>query len=90
EEEVFDLLDKGRTRESEYDLRNSPMSVFLVHAIGFDGIRRELIRAHAFFAGTVTAEDFLAGGPAEVIDPLVRGMVNLFERRKQAIAAGRG
>lgn len=85
EEEVFDLLDKGRTRESEYDLRNSPMSVFLVHAIGFDGIRRELARAHAFFAGALAPEDYLAGGPTEAIDGLVRGMVDLFERRKQAI-----
>lgn len=85
EEEVFDLLDKGRTRESEYDLRNSPMSVFLVHAIGFDGIRRELARAHAFFAGALSPEDYLAGGPTEAIDELVRGMVDLFERRKQAI-----
>lgn len=87
EAEVFNLLDKGRTRESEYDLRNSPMSVLLVRAIGFDGILRELTRAHAFFAGTMAPEDFLAGGPEGVITALVKGMVDLFERRKQAITS---
>ncbi len=85
EEEVFDLLDKGRTRESDYDLQNSPLSVFLVHAIGFDGILGALPRAHALFAGELPPEEFLAGGPADVIDALVAGMAELFERRKRAI-----
>jgi hypothetical protein len=89
EEEVFDLLDKGRTRESQYDLRNSPMSVLLVNSIGFDGIRRELTRAHEFFAGALPAEEFLASGPADVLDALVKGMVDLFEHRKQAITGAR-
>ncbi|AKT37520.1 hypothetical protein [Chondromyces crocatus] len=85
EDEVFDLLDKGRSRESTYDLRNSPMSVFLVHAIGFDGIRRELPRAQAFFAGTLAAEAYLKDGPQAAIDILVQGIAELFVRRKQAV-----
>ncbi|WP_044246428.1 hypothetical protein [Chondromyces apiculatus] len=85
ENEVFDLLDKGRSRESEYDLRNSPMSVFLVHAIGFDGVREELPRAQAFFDGKLSAEEYLKGGPTDAIGPLVQGIAELFAQRKQAI-----
>jgi hypothetical protein len=86
EEDVLDLLEKGRSRESEYDLKNSPLSAFLVRAIGFDRIRSELPRAHAFFSGTLGAEDYLEGSPKEVIQPLVAGLILLFESRKAALA----
>ncbi len=86
EEEVLDLLEHGRSRESEYDLRNSPLTTFLVYSIGFDGIRSEMARARAFFAGELGAEEYLASAPSEFIDALITGVLKLFDRRKAAFS----
>jgi len=86
EEEVLDLLEHGRSRESEYDLRNSPLTTFLVYSIGFDGIRSEMARARAFFAGELGPEEYLTSAPSEFIDALITGVLKLFDRRKAAFS----
>ena len=85
EQQVLTLLDKGRTQSASYDIKNSPLTTYMVKSMGFDEIRHQRDRAQEFFQNVISPEDFLAG-----CDPLVKktvtdGIVQLFDSRKIAL-----
>lgn len=82
EQEVLDLLDKGRHQDAAYDLKNSPLTTFIVKAIGFDNLRRQRDRAKDFFQGHLSAEQLLNELDPEVIELVTQGICRLFEQRK--------
>lgn len=86
EKEVLELLSKGRTKDSNYDLKNSPVTTFLVQAIGFDEIKHQLKVGKDFFAGNLSAEDFLSQCNSQVVKGITEGMLKLFDSRKAALA----
>lgn len=85
EKEVFDLLEKGRSKGFAFDLKFSPLTTFLVKYIGFDGIRGMQERSQAFFQGTLSSEDFLASCNADTIQIITGGLIKLLENRKIAL-----
>ena len=85
EQEVLDLLSEGRTRDSDYDVRNSPVATYLVQALGFDMVEAQLHRARIFFDGKMGAEEFIAGFPPEVIEGVTSAVMLLFDSRKVAL-----
>lgn len=85
EAEVLELLNKGRNRESAYDIKNSPTATFLIKSIGFDQMGRLLKRAKEFFAENVSAEEFLEECDPDVVRTITEGVVQLFESRKAAL-----
>lgn len=85
ESEVLELLNKGRNRDSPYDLKNSPTTTFIIKSIGFSEIGYLLKRAKEFFAGTISSEEFLEACNPNVIRTIVEGMVQLLESRKAAL-----
>lgn len=86
EQEVLDLLEKGRYQEASYDLKNSPLSTYIVKCLGFEEIKAQLDRAKQFFQGKMTAEDFITGCDANVTKVITSGIVQLLEKRKTLIA----
>lgn len=56
---VFKLLDSGRTSESSFDIKNSPLSAFLYKSMGPTKIKQFLSRAKEMIAGELSALDFL-------------------------------
>lgn len=85
EEQVLTLLEKGRTRSSSYDIKNSPLATYMVKSMGFDEIRRQRDRAQEFFHGAITPEEFLDGCDMEVKQTVTNGVVQLFDSRKAAL-----
>lgn len=59
EANVLELLSKGRTQESAYDLKNSPIATFIVKGIGFGSLSDILASAKSFLNGEMGSEDFL-------------------------------
>ncbi|OLP16867.1 hypothetical protein BST81_19435 [Leptolyngbya sp. 'hensonii'] len=57
EREVFMLLDKGRSQDSSYDTKKSPVATFIVKLIGFDQVKTLLPAAKEFFKQSKMAED---------------------------------
>jgi hypothetical protein len=66
--EVLDLLEIGRNQESPYDIKNSPVSTFIIKCIGFAETENFLKKAKEFFAGDISSEDFLSDCDSEVIE----------------------
>lgn len=85
EQEVLDLLSKGRNRESVYDIKNSPVSTFIVRSVGFSSMDYLLKRSKEFFAGKIESEGFLSECDAVVVDKILEGVSQLFDSRKIAL-----
>lgn len=88
EREVLDLLEIGRWKNSNYDIRNSPLTTFVVKYIGFHEIRRLRERSQAFFQGTISSEDYLASCNAELTRIISNGIIKLLENRQAALMSG--
>jgi len=83
--EVLDLLEIGRNQESPYDIKNSPVSTFIIKSIGFAETEKFLKKAHEFFAGHISSEEFLSYCAPDVIDTITAGVMKLFDSRKRAL-----
>jgi hypothetical protein len=83
--EVLDLLEIGRNQESPYDIKNSPVSTFIIKSIGFAETEKFLKKAHEFFAGHISSEEFLSYCAPDVIDTITSGVMKLFDSRKRAL-----
>jgi hypothetical protein len=83
--EVLDLLEIGRNQESPYDIKNSPVSTFIIKSIGFAETEKFLNKAHEFFAGDISSEEFLSYCDPDVIDTITSGVMKLFDSRKRAL-----
>lgn len=85
EKDVLELLEKGRSLDSFYDVKNSPIATFVVKSIGFAEVRQLLGHARDFFKGTISAEEFLAKCRSNVVWTVTNGILELFESRKIAL-----
>jgi hypothetical protein len=83
--EVLHLLEKGRTLDSSYDIRHSPIATFMVKKLGFREIRRLILKCKEFFAGDISAEEFLSNCDPFIINAVTDGVLKLFEMRKAAL-----
>lgn len=87
ETEVLELLSKGRNQDSPYDLKNSPIATFMVKSIGFVEMKYLIERAKEFFAGKITASEFLSDCNADVVKAIALGVGQLFESRARYITS---
>ena len=86
EKNVLKLLEKGRTGNSSYDVKNSPVATFMVKSMGFPEIKRILSRSKQFFSGELTSEQLIASCDAHVIDMIQSAVLQLFDSRKASIS----
>lgn len=82
EVEVLDLLDKGRTVDSSYDVKNSPVATFMVKSIGFAEMQRMLKLSKEFFKGNLSHEELITNCDPNVIKAIKNAVLLLFEYRK--------
>jgi hypothetical protein len=78
---VLGLLSQGRNQESPYDLKNSPIATFIVKSIGFDQMAHLIKFSKEFFAGKISASEFLDKCDADVVRTIAVGVRQLFESR---------
>lgn len=83
--EVLNLLEKGRSDDSSYDIKNSPVATFIIKSVGFDVARGLLQQAKEFFRGNLNSEEFLKLCDRAVINTIVDGVVEVLESRKNAM-----
>ncbi|MBN2149553.1 MAG: hypothetical protein JW726_19355 [Anaerolineales bacterium] len=67
---VYRLLHAGRATQSDFDLKNSPLTLFILKSLGSEKASRCMEYALEMFAGKITAQEFLRH-----IDPWVVGSV---------------
>jgi hypothetical protein len=86
ETEVLELLDKGRTVDSSYDVKNSPVATFMVKSIGFAEMKRMLQLSKEFFKGKLTHEELIANCDPYVINRIKCAVLQLFDSRNSALS----
>jgi hypothetical protein len=86
ESEVLELLDKGRTVDSSYDVKNSPVATFMVKSMGFPEMKQMLRLSKEFFQGNLTAEELITSCDSYVIETIKSAVLQLFESRKRALS----
>lgn len=93
---VLNLLEKGRTKSSAYDIKHSPLATFFVKTMGFDEINHQLSHAKEFFKQLDSAEDlpskisaakvFITGFNSKVTDQVTDGILKVFDSRREALS----
>ncbi|PZV16522.1 MAG: hypothetical protein DCF20_08420 [Pseudanabaena sp.] len=86
EAEVLELLDKGRTVDSSYDVKNSPVATFMVKSIGFKEMQNMLDLSKEFFKGNLTSEELIACWDPYVMSMIKGAVLQLFDSRKAALS----
>lgn len=89
EEAVLKLAELGRTKDFDYDTKNSPLTTYMIKAIGYDEILRLLALGKKFIAGELDAEDFLLQCDAAIVADVTDGLGKLFDSRKAALTRSR-
>lgn len=89
EEEVLTLVEVGRLQDFDYDIKNSPLTTYMVKAMGYDEMSRLRDRGSAFFAGELSAEAFIAECPQAIVADVTEGLGKLFDSRKAALSGVR-
>lgn len=85
ETEVLSLLELGRTFDSDYDVKNSPIATFMAKTMGLEQMKALLVKARLFFKGELSPESFLESCPKELIDAIVASILKLFEARRNSL-----
>lgn len=83
--DVYELLVNGRTRETSFDVRQSPISAYFYSCIGDDGLKRVLSSFQVYPMTRETATKLLAALPRAAVNYVGESMAHLAVSRKQEI-----
>ena len=86
--QVLNFLEKGRKgrgKNEDYDLDNSPLATFLVKSLGFSEIRYQSERAKGFFDRKLSAKEFLGEFDLGTIETIVKAISLMFDAQKNAM-----
>lgn len=89
---LYRLLETGRTNEVDFDMKNSPLSLFVYRTMPPEKIEEGMERAREFFAGRLSAHDFLMSLDPFVVQSIARASSIMVYTRRQALLkyAGEG
>lgn len=87
---IYHLLEEGRSSDTSFEMKNSPLSLFVYKAMQPDQISPTLLRAEEFYAGRLSAHDFLMTVEPSVLQPIARASSIMVFTRRQALLAYAG
>ena len=82
---IYQLLESGRTGEASFDMKNSPLSLFVYKAVPPEQITRYLQLSRDFYSGALSPIDFLNQIDQTVIRPIARASSIMVYTRRQAL-----
>jgi hypothetical protein len=83
---IYRLLDAGRASDTSFDMKNSPLTLFVYRTISPEDIKLALVHAAEFYAGRLSAHDFLMGLDPAVLKPIATASATMvFTRRQQLL-----
>ena len=83
--QVYRLLESGRFSQLYFDMKNSPISLYLYRALGQPGIYKNLELAFEMFSGQLTPEQFLTKADAPVVSNLARACAAMVVTRSEKL-----
>ncbi|PWH14557.1 MAG: hypothetical protein DDG60_07340 [Anaerolineae bacterium] len=89
---IYRLLETGRTTNVDFDMKNSPLSLFIYRTMAPEKIEQAMERAKEFYAGRLSAHDFLMTIDPFVVQSIARASSIMVYTRRQALLkyAGEG
>lgn len=87
---IYHLLEAGRSSDTTFDMKNSPLSLFVYKTMPPEKISQALARAEEFFAGRLSAHDFLMELDQAVVRPIARACSIMVFTRRQALLSYAG
>ena len=85
DETLYNLLAFGRASASSFDLRNSPLSLFIYAKLGTEGYIKMLRSAKKMFSGDIDQKEFLNGFPGDLVSCVAHACGEMAFTRKEAL-----
>ncbi len=85
EQEVFDLLARGRTQDQDYDLINSPVAALFFATLGGHGIKALYRQGAAYFDGEISGDEVIAYAPPDLVEAVKGRIAGLMSMRIDAL-----
>jgi len=82
---IFKLLAIGRNNESNFDIKDSPLSLFLYKSLGPDQVKPLLDRAREMFDGKLQPDRFLSMLPAQILSAIAKAASSMVVTRRDAL-----
>jgi hypothetical protein len=83
---IYKLLDSGRSGESNFDLRNSPLALFLYLRLKPDQVNRLLSAAKAMFDGNLEPRQFLQNFETPLVAAVARACAATVMTRQEKLS----
>jgi hypothetical protein len=87
---IYRLLESEHSGETSFDMKNSPLSLFVYKTMPPERINASLWRARDFYSGRLSAHDFLMELDPAVVQPIARASSIMVFTRRQALLAYTG
>lgn len=84
-DDLYRLLAHGRAGDSRFDLRNSPLSLFIYRCLNDDNLDSAIRSASSLFRGEESPRGFLDGLPVELVDAVAGAVGELAFTRQAAL-----
>jgi len=82
---IYQLLESGRASETSFDMKNSPLSLFVYKSVPPEKIQAYMKRALEFFSGQLSPEEFLHIIDPSIVQPIARASSVMVFTRRQAL-----
>ncbi len=82
---LYKLLAIGRVEDTSFDIKNSPLTLFLYKSLPPDKIKRMLAQAREMFANRLLPEDFLAQIDHPVVTAVAGACATLIYTRRERL-----
>ncbi len=87
---IYHLLEAGRSSDTSFDMKNSPLALFVYKTMSPEKIAQSLIRAQEFFDERLSAHDLLMELDPAVVQPIAQASSIMVFTRRQALLAYAG
>lgn len=82
---IYRLLESGRAGQTSFDMKNSPLSLFIYKSMSPGQVREALEKAREMYEGRLSADEFLMGLDKKVVGPIAQASSVMVYTRRQAL-----
>jgi hypothetical protein len=82
---IYKLLESGRSSDTSFDMKNSPLSLFLYKSLPPEKIDHYMQRAELMFDGQISADDFLMELDRSVVRAIASASAMMVFTRRQGL-----
>jgi hypothetical protein len=85
DEKIWRLLEFGRTKDTQFDMKRSPLSAYIYQALGAEKTREAILQAKKLFNHQISHEEFLRGTDRFIVSEIAQAVAHLATTRRKAL-----